>query len=139
MGSGKKEAARRERQGKNNDGMGNVRVKVCMTCHSTPYCQTNSCSGRELLQRCKESSYFEPIKGWEATAKLHRKDHKSRIISVKRYTKCQDRAKPKMVYKLQSNFSRNSVSFQRSYSTTNLRSQYISPQVKQASYEFDPR
>jgi len=28
MGTGKKEASRRERQGKNNDGMGNVRTKV---------------------------------------------------------------------------------------------------------------
>jgi nuclear GTP-binding protein len=30
MGTGKKEAARKERQGKNGDGMANVRVKVCL-------------------------------------------------------------------------------------------------------------
>jgi len=59
MGTGKKEAARRERQGKARDGMSNVRVKVLEKRPHVSVCDTNHRAGRELLPRCEEGQGLE--------------------------------------------------------------------------------
>ena len=90
MGTGKKEAARRERQGKARDGMSNVRVKVREKLPYVSVCSINHSIGRELLPRCKEGQGLESPQGWKAAEKRRGKDYKSSVLSIERYSSRKD-------------------------------------------------
>ena len=64
MGTGKKEATRRERQGKVGDGMGNVRVKGENFYRSAIPLNLVICSSADLVKRCEEGGEAEYVQGW---------------------------------------------------------------------------
>lgn len=91
MGTAKKEAARKERQGKVGDGMNNVKVKgenfyryhiglKLMQCKSIR-CLT------VIVQVCEESQNSEHVQKWRPSTERRRKDYKSRCIPVPREAK----------------------------------------------------
>lgn len=65
MGTFKKEASRKERQGKTGDGMGNVRVKgenFYRLVHPLRQMVLDMCA--DLFKRCEEVEDLEYAQGW---------------------------------------------------------------------------
>lgn len=99
MGTGKKEAARREGQGKVGDGMGNVKVKgenfyryaaaVLLSLKAVRSWRPESVADMSF-QVGQESEDSEYVQRWQSATKCCRQGHESGIVSIARTTQSSD-------------------------------------------------
>ena len=109
MGTGKKEAARRERQGKADDGMGNVRTKgenfyryvdgERQVLNTWAWLMT-------MTQICKEGQDLEHVQERQSTAQRRRKCHQSCLVPVERTTQSKNRTQSEVVREHESYLTR---------------------------------
>lgn len=138
MGSAKKEANRKVRQGKVGDGMNNIKTKgenfyrsVKSIYHLVPACRLII-----LLQDGEEGEDAEYVQGWSGATKRCGKDHQSRRLSVSRDPQGASGTQPQMVHELSSHLAECAPVVSRGHCCASLRPVSGSVENQQIAHEF---